>query len=99
MMGFTGAQVEALSKHFSKLGADGRLVISLPLYDYSDWLGKVTALVKISRQISYGIQDGFLDKALITEIHDTLEVAEALLDVYDEMDVLNDILRVFKHHK
>lgn len=95
----TPEQAERLSTYLEHYEADGSFQKPLRFDSHTDWLVKVQALVKLSRETAWNIAEGNLDKNSGFDLYNVLEMTGNLLDMYEAMEPLDNMVTSYQEIK
>lgn len=95
----TPEQAERLSIYLEHYEADGSFQKPLRFDSHTDWLVKVQALVKLSRETAWNMAEGNLDKNAGFDLFNVLEITENLLDMYEAIEPLDKLVDSYQEIK
>lgn len=84
----TASQIKALQRN---LCIDKEMAKKVEVYNYTDLMCKVLAMVKLCRVVAENAANGFTKEDVFWELANLLEVAENLAEMYEEMEVLDTL--------
>lgn len=95
----TPEQTAQLSDCFEHYQEDGSFQKPVTFSNHIDWLVKVQALVKLSRETAWNLSEGHLDERAGSDLYNVLSLTESLLDMYEAMEPLDKLVESYQEIK